>query len=116
MTSARALIALLAPSRGRRSRMAGWSSPTPRRSSPTASARRGPATSTGRPADAATQFERALRRMPNRTLSLVGLARAAIATDDPDTAREQYQKLVNQWRGADDAAILQEARAFLAGS
>ncbi len=69
-----------------------------------------------RPADAATQFERALRRMPNRTLSLVGLARAAIATDDPDTAREQYQKLLNQWRGADDAAIVQEARAFLAGS
>ncbi len=69
-----------------------------------------------RPADAATQFERALRRMPNRTLSLVGLARAALATDDPDTAREQYQKLLNQWRGAGDAAIIQEARAFLAGS
>ena len=69
-----------------------------------------------RPADATTQFERALRRMPNRTLSLVGLARAATATDDPDTAREQYQKLLNQWRGADDAAIVQEARAFLAGS
>ena len=69
-----------------------------------------------RPADAVTQFERALRRMPNRSLSLVGLARAAIATDDPNTAREQYQKLLHQWRGADDAALVQEARTFLAGS
>ena len=66
--------------------------------------------------EAVTQFERSLLRTPNRTLALRGLARASIATDDPDTAREQYQKIVNQWRGGDDAAVIQEARAFLAGS
>ena len=69
-----------------------------------------------RPAGAVAQFERSLLRTPNRTLSLVGLARAAAATGDPESAREQYQKLVDQWRGAGDAAIIQEARAFLAGS
>ena len=69
-----------------------------------------------RPAKAVAQFERSLLRTPNRTLALRGLARASIATGDPDTAREQYQKIVNQWRGGDDAAVIQEARAFLAGS
>ena len=64
----------------------------------------------------AAQFERSLLRTPNRTLSLRGLARAAIASGDPETARVQYQKLVDQWRGADDAAILQEAGQFLSGS
>ena len=69
-----------------------------------------------RPEEAMAQFERSLLRTPNRTLALRGLARASIATGDPDTAREQYQKIVNQWRGDDDAAVIQEARAFLAGS
>ena len=69
-----------------------------------------------RPADAAAQFERSLLRTPNRSLSLRGLARAAVATGDPETAREQYAQLVVQWRGADDAAIIQEARQFLNGS
>ena len=69
-----------------------------------------------RPADAVAQFERSLRRTPNRSLSLRGLARAAVAVGDPDTAREQYAQLVAQWRGADDAAIIQEARRFLSSS
>ena len=69
-----------------------------------------------RPADAVTQFEWSLLRTPNRSLSLRGLARAAIATGDLETAHERYQKLVSQWRGADDAAIIQEARSTLAGS
>ena len=50
---------------------------------------------------------------PNRSLSLRGLARAAKATGDLDTARAQYAQLVSQWRGKDDAAIVQEARQFL---
>ena len=69
-----------------------------------------------RPAEAAAQFERSLLRTPSRTLSLRGLARASIATGDPDAAREQYQKIANQWRGGDDAEVIQEARAFLAES
>ena len=69
-----------------------------------------------RPADAVEMFERSLRRTPNRALSLRGLARAAMTTGDPDTARAQAAQLVDQWRGADDAEILQEARRLLGGS
>ena len=69
-----------------------------------------------RPVDAVAQFERSLLRTPNRTLSLFGLARAAAAAGNRELAREQYQKLVDQWRGTGDAASIQEARAFLAGS
>jgi len=66
-----------------------------------------------RPGEAAEQFERSLLRTPNRSLSLRGLARAAMAGGDLDTARAQYAQLVAQWRGADDAALVREARQFL---
>ena len=65
---------------------------------------------------AVARFEQSLLRTPNRSLSLIGLARAAAATGDLETARQQYQKLVDQWRGDDDAAVIQEARVFLADS
>ena len=39
-----------------------------------------------------------------------------MTTGDPDTARAQAAQLVDQWRGADDAEILQEARRLLGGS
>jgi len=67
----------------------------------------------GRPAEAVEQFKRSLRRTPNRSLSLRGLARAAVAAGDADTARVQYARLVAQWRGAEDAPTVEEARQFL---
>jgi tetratricopeptide (TPR) repeat protein len=67
----------------------------------------------GRPAEAVEQFKRSLQRTPNRSLSLRGLARAAVAAGDPDTARAQYAQLVAQWRGAEDAPTVEEARQFL---
>jgi tetratricopeptide (TPR) repeat protein len=66
-----------------------------------------------RPAEAAEQFKRSLLRMPNRSLSLRGLARAAAGAGDPSTSRAQYAQLVAQWRGADDASIVKEARQHL---
>jgi tetratricopeptide (TPR) repeat protein len=69
-----------------------------------------------RPIDARIQFQRSLLRTPSRALSLVGLARAAMEVGDRTEAQEHYQNLVNQWRGAENVAIIQEARAFLAGS
>ena len=67
----------------------------------------------GRPVEAVEQFKRSLRRTPNRSLSLRGLARAAAAAGDPDTARAQYAQLAAQWRGAEDAPTVEEARQFL---
>ena len=67
----------------------------------------------GRPAEAVEQFKRSLQRTPNRSLSLRGLARAAVVADDADTARTQYAQLVAQWRGAEDAPTVEEARQFL---
>jgi tetratricopeptide (TPR) repeat protein len=65
----------------------------------------------GRPADARTAFERALTRNANRSLSILGLARAAAALKQPAAAREQYRKLLANWDGADDSPELREVRA-----
>ena len=67
----------------------------------------------GRPREAAEEFERALTRWPNRSLSLLGLARAAAALGDRDAARRHYQRFLTNWRNADPARPeLKEARAF----
>ena len=47
----------------------------------------------GRPGEALTAFERALDRVPQRTPSLLGLARAAELSGDPATAERIYRKL-----------------------
>ena len=55
----------------------------------------------GRPGDAIEPFEQALRRNPNRSLSVLGRARAAAATGDVHTARTRYRELMVNFEGAD---------------
>ena len=55
----------------------------------------------GRPREAAAAFERALERWPNRSLALLGLARASAALGDRDAARRHYGRLLANWRSAD---------------
>ena len=67
----------------------------------------------GRPREAKAEFERALSRWPNRSLALLGLARASAALGDRDSARRQYRRLLANWRSADPGLPeLQEARSF----
>jgi tetratricopeptide (TPR) repeat protein len=66
-----------------------------------------------RPREAGAAFEKALDRWPNRSLSLLGRARAAAAASDPATARRYYKLLLANWQGADETLPeLREARAF----
>src|SRR5690606_32241 len=55
----------------------------------------------GRPAEARHAFERSLARAPGRALSLLGLARAAAAAGDRDTAARAYAQLRANWHAAD---------------
>jgi tetratricopeptide (TPR) repeat protein len=71
----------------------------------------------GRPADAQKAFEQALRRNANRSLSVLGLARAAVALGQPAAARKHYQQLLANFDRADaDLPELKEARDALRGS
>ena len=65
-----------------------------------------------RPAAAAEKFEQSLLRMPGRTRSLLGAARAAAAGGDAETARARYATLIGQWRGKPDHPAIAEAREF----
>ena len=69
----------------------------------------------GRPEDALAMFERSLQRMPNRPLSLRGLARAHAALGNADEARSVYARLESGWRGR-DVAWRQEAAGYIAGA
>ena len=65
----------------------------------------------GRPELAMGHYEDALARYPRRSRALLGLARAAAAADDPDTAQRVYAELAEIWRDADaDSAALAEVR------
>ena len=69
-------------------------------------------TEIGRPREALAPFQQALRRNVNRTLSVLGLARAAKASGDMATARAQYSALLKNYAGADPGLpALDEARA-----
>ena len=69
-----------------------------------------------KPGQAVAQFESALKKAPNRTLSLLGLARALAATPDPGAAAAAYGKLLAIWHAADaDLPALAEARAYREG-
>lgn len=69
----------------------------------------------GRAHEAVEPFRQALRRNANRTLSVLGLARAAAALGDTTAAREHYRALLANYDRADaDLAELKEARAALA--
>lgn len=67
----------------------------------------------GRPREAAAELERALARWPNRSLSLLGLARARAALGDRPAARRDYERLLTNWKNADPGLPeLNEARSF----
>jgi len=67
-----------------------------------------------RPAEASTYFRKALSRTPNRPKIVLGLARAAHARGDDETARKEYQEFLTIWRTADpDRPELAPAREFL---
>lgn len=71
----------------------------------------------GRPREAMASFQQALRRNVNRTLSVLGLARAARASGDMTTARAQYGALLRNYAGADAGLPeLNEARAAINGA
>jgi hypothetical protein len=55
----------------------------------------------GRPADARREFETSLAHAPGRSLSLLGLARAAAASGDAALSRDAYAQLEAQWSGSD---------------
>jgi len=68
----------------------------------------------GKATEAAKQFDLALLRMPNRTGSLLGAARAAAKLGDDETARRHYTALAAIWSQADPGfADLAEVRAYL---
>ena len=54
-----------------------------------------------RPKEAMEAFELSLKRTPRRTLSLLGLARAAMASKDMATAQRAYGELRDIWKKAD---------------
>jgi tetratricopeptide (TPR) repeat protein len=69
-----------------------------------------------RPREAAATFAMALERSPNRTLSVLGLARARARLGETAEARKHYEALLVSWDKADpDLVEIREAREFLAG-
>jgi tetratricopeptide (TPR) repeat protein len=69
-----------------------------------------------RPAEAATYFQRALRRTPNRPKQIFGLARAAEIQGDREAAKTRYEEFLAIWKSADpDRPELAKAREFLRG-
>ena len=69
----------------------------------------------GKPKRAREAFEASLKRAPNRTQSLLGLARAQDAAGDKAGAIGTYQQLVAIWKNADaDNQDVTEARNYIA--
>jgi len=67
-----------------------------------------------RPAEASTYFQKASLRTPNRPKIVFGLASAAHARGDDDTARKQYEEFLTIWRTADPGRPeLAQASEFL---
>jgi len=67
-----------------------------------------------RPAEALTYFEKALNRTPGRPMVVFGMARAAQALGDDETAGRRYHEFLQLWRTADqDRPELAAARTFL---
>ena len=65
---------------------------------------------------AAVQFQRVLAHVPNRSASLLGLARARVASGERDAAIKSYTQLLTIWKRADaDVPALAEVRAGAAG-
>ena len=69
-----------------------------------------------RPAEATTYFQKALLRTPNRPKAIFGLALAAQALGDTETAGKRFEQFLEIWKTADpDRPELAKARAFLNG-
>ncbi len=69
----------------------------------------------GKPKRAREAFEASLKRAPNRTQSLLGLARAQDAAGDKSGAMATYQQLLAIWKNADaDDQDVSEARNYIA--
>lgn len=67
----------------------------------------------GRPREAAAEFEHALARWPNRSLSVLGMARAMAASGDREAAGSHYHRFLLNWSRADpELPELKEARSF----
>jgi tetratricopeptide (TPR) repeat protein len=67
-----------------------------------------------RSAEAATYFRKALKRTPNRPKAIFGLARAAQALGDDQTAAKRYEEFLTLWKTADpDLPELTQAKEFL---
>jgi tetratricopeptide (TPR) repeat protein len=68
----------------------------------------------GRPAEAVSWFEQSLSRNRNRSLSILGLARAAVALNHPEEAAAHYRGLLANFAQADpELAEVNEAHAAL---
>jgi len=66
----------------------------------------------GRMPAAVAVYEQGLQLTPNRSTTLLGLARARVAAGDERGAADAYRKLLENWRNADaDLSVLAEARA-----
>jgi tetratricopeptide (TPR) repeat protein len=64
--------------------------------------------------ESAEAFRRSLDRVANRSLSVLGLARATREMGDRENARELYRRFLANWRLADaDLPELEEARRFV---
>ncbi len=69
----------------------------------------------GRPADAQREFHASLAHAPGRSLSLLGLARAAAAAGDTEASRDAYARLRAQWSRA-DADVTGRGEVFAAAA
>jgi tetratricopeptide (TPR) repeat protein len=66
------------------------------------------------PTEALTYFQKTLRRTPNRPKAIFGLAHAAQALGDNETAKMRYQEFLSVWKAADsDRPEVAEARQFV---
>jgi hypothetical protein len=65
------------------------------------------------PAGARDAFERGLRRTPNRTRAVLGLARACVALGDTTAAVRHYSRFLANGAGSEDTAARREAEGFL---
>ncbi len=70
----------------------------------------------GRTEEAATQFEDMLVRMPNRTQSVLGAARAPYKIWDKARAAKQYNILLSIWDETSMSAARDEAKSYLSAS
>ena len=71
----------------------------------------------GRPADAIDAFQQALARNANRSLSVLGMARASAAIGQTDRARDAYATLLANYEHADaDLPEIAEALAAREGT